>query len=214
MPEAGAADAQRERLYLVTPPRIGPEFVPLLERALATAPVACLRIDLGQAPEAEWRAAVDLLIPPCHAAEVALIVTDHWRLVAPLGLDGVHLGDARTAIREVRKALGADCIIGAFAGTSRHRGMVQGEAGADYVAFGPVGDTGMLGDDERAPDELFAWWNQMIEIPSVADGGVGEADAARLSPIADFIVPDRRFWDDPDPLARLAGFTGALAPTA
>ena len=208
---AGEPDLPRERLYLVTPPRVGPDFVPLLERALAAAPVACLRIDLGQAPEEEWRAAADLLTPACHAAEVALVVADHWRLVEPLGLDGVHLGDARTSLREVRKALGADRIVGAFAGASRHRGMVLAEAGADYVAFGPVGDTGLLGDEQRARDDLFQWWSEMIETPSVAEGGVAEADAARLSAAADFIVPDRRFWEAADPAARLGAYAAALA---
>lgn len=204
------SEIQRERIYLVTPPRVGPDFVPLLERVLAAAPIACLRLDIGDAPEEEWRAAIDLLTPPCHAAEVALVVANHWRLVAPLGLDGVHLGDARTPLREVRKALGPDRIVGAFAGSSRHRGMVLAEAGADYVAFGPVGDTGLLGDDERVPDELFEWWAEMIETPCVAEGGVTEADAARLAGAADFIVPDRRLWEAPDAPARLAACAAAL----
>ncbi len=204
-------DTPRERLYLVTPPQVDAAFLPLLERALATIPVACLRVDLVAADEADWRAAIDLVMPPCHAAEVALIVADHWRLVEPLGLDGVHLADGRTPLRDVRRALGADRIIGAHAGTSRHRGMVLAEAGADYVAFGPVGDSGLLGDDERAPDELFQWWSEMIETPSVAEGGVSEADALRLSATADFVTPDRRLWDDDDPAARLAAYARALA---
>lgn len=204
------ADERQERLYLVTPARPGPEFVPLLERALAEAPVACLRIDLGDAPEADWRAAIDLLMPPCHAADVAVVVANHWRLVEPLGLDGVHLLDSRASMRDVRKALGADRIIGAWAGASRHRGMVLAEAGADYVAFGPVGETGLLGDDERADDELFRWWSEMIETPCVAEGGVGEAEAARLATSTDFIVPDRRLWEAPDPVARLSACADAL----
>lgn len=204
------ADERQERLYLVTPARPGPEFVPLLERALAEAPVACLRIDLGDAPEGDWRAAIDLLMPPCHAADVAVVVANHWRLVEPLGLDGVHLLDSRASMRDVRKALGADRIIGAWAGASRHRGMVLAEAGADYVAFGPVGETGLLGDDERADDELFRWWSEMIETPCVAEGGVGEAEAARLATSTDFIVPDRRLWEAPDPVARLSACADAL----
>lgn len=212
MPNADAAGATPPaRLYLVTPPVIGPDFAALLARVFAAAPIACLRLDLGQAPEEEWRAAANLLMPPCHEAEVALVVADHWRLVAALGLDGVHLGDARTPLRDVRKALPRDSILGAFAGASRHRGMTAAEAGADYVSFGPVGDTGLLGDATRAPDELFAWWSEMIETPSVAEGGITEADAARLSATADFIVPDRRLWDDADPAARIGACAAALA---
>ena len=204
----------RARLYLVTPESMDPAcFAPLLGRVLGTGAVACVRLDLGAAPEEEWRAAADHLLPVCHEADVALVVAEHWRLVQPLGLDGVHLGGAgsgRTPVREVRKALGADRIVGGFAGASRHRGMTLAEAGADYVAFGPVGETGLLGDDARAGDDLFAWWSEMIETPCVAEGGVSEADAARLAPVADFVVPDRRIWGEPDPGAAIAAFATAL----
>ncbi|HIE71875.1 MAG TPA: hypothetical protein EYP98_17775, partial [Planctomycetes bacterium] len=54
-----------------------------------------------------------------------------------LGLDGVHLTDGSRSVRVARKELGPDAIVGAFCGTSRHDGMVAGEAGADYVALGP-----------------------------------------------------------------------------
>ena len=200
-----------ERLYLVTPERFDPAgFAPLLGRALGTGAVACVRLDLGTAPEQAWRAAADNLLQVCHAADVALVVAEHWRLVQPLGLDGVHLGSGQTPVREARKALGPDRIVGAFAGTSRHRGMTLAEAGADYVAFGPVGETGLLGDEARAGDELFGWWSEMIETPSVAEGGVTEAEAARLSAVADFLVPDRRLWQFPDPAAAISALAAAL----
>jgi thiamine-phosphate pyrophosphorylase len=202
--------APRERLYLVTPERLDPgAFAPLLERALGSGAVACVRLDLGAAAEGEWRTAVNHLLPVCHAADVPLVVAEHWRLVAPLGLDGVHL-IAGTPVREVREALGRDRIVGAFAGASRHKGMSLAEAGADYVAFGPVGETGLLGDAVRADDDLFQWWSEMIETPCVAEGGLTEADAARLSPMADFLVPDRRLWQAPDPVAAIAAFADAL----
>ena len=135
------------RLYLATPSDIAPaDLAPRLSAILATVPVACVRLDLGHgADEAAWTTAVNHLQPVCHEADVALVVTDHFRLVAPLGLDGVHLANSRTPIREVRKALGRDRIVGAFAGTSRHQSMVLAEAGADYVSFGPVRADSALG---------------------------------------------------------------------
>jgi len=145
------------RLYLVTPREFEPEpFATLLGRALAAHPVACLRLDLGAAPEEQWRAAVAHLLPVAQAHEVALVIAEHHRLVAPLGLDGVHLGASRVPVREVRKALGPDRIIGGFGGVSRHIGMTLANAGADYVALGPVGETGALGDGRRERSPLHA----------------------------------------------------------
>lgn len=197
------------RLYLITPVDFDPKpFAALAARALAAHGVACLRLDLGAAPEEQWRVAANHLLPVAHAHDVALVIADHHRLVAPLGLDGVHLTASRTPIREVRKALGPDRIVGAFAGTSRHIAITLAEAGADYIALGPVGETGALGDGSRAGDDLFQWWSEMIETPVVAEGGVTPADAARLAPFADFVVPDPGVWTAPE------GIEAALAPYA
>ena len=200
------------RLYLVTPEKFEPEaFAAVLDRALAAHPVACLRLDLGAAAEDEWRVAANHLLPVAHAHDVALVIAEHHRLVAPLGLDGVHLAASRVPVREVRKALGKDRIIGAFAGVSRHIAMTLAEAGADYVALGPVGETGALGDGIRAEDELFQWWAEMIETPIVAEGGVSPADAARLAAFADFVVPDPGVWAAPEGIeAALADYVEAL----
>jgi len=197
-----SGDKPPAQLYLVTPRSADPEVLARsLGEALLQHALACVRIDLGDAPEAEWRNAVNHLMPVTHAHEDALVIAEHHRLVGPLGLDGVHLGASRTPVREVRKALGPDRIIGAFGGTSKHTGMTLAEAGADYVSFGPVGDTGALGDGKLASDEIFQWWAEMIETPVVAEGGVGPVEAARLAPFADFIVPDPSVWSAPGGLA-------------
>ena len=204
------------RLYLVTPQQAAPgDLAARLAGILAEVPVACVRLSLAtEAGEADWTSAVNHLLPVCHAADVPLVVTDHYRLVAPLGLDGVHLAGSRTSVREVRKALGKDRIVGAFAGTSRHQGMTLAEAGADYVSFGPVRAGGALGDRETADDDLFAWWAEMIETPSVAEGGVTLEDARRLAGTADFIVPDHAVWAEEDVVAALKAFAEALPEIA
>jgi thiamine-phosphate pyrophosphorylase len=200
------------RLYLVAPDEGGPEDIAgAVAAALGEVAVACVRLELGaRAAEEEWVRAANHLLPVCHEAEVPLLVAEHYRLVAPLGLDGVHVADPRVPLRTVRRALGADRIVGAFAGASRHAGMTLAEAGADYVALGPVGDTGALGGAERAGDDLFQWWAEMIETPCVAEGAVSPEDVRRLEPYADFVVPDRRLWAEPEPLARLRAFAEAL----
>ena len=83
--------------------------------------------------------AADALRPVAHARDVPLVVADHFRLAARLGLDGVHLSDGARQVRAARKALGKDAIVGAFARASRHDGLTAAEIGADYVSFGPVG---------------------------------------------------------------------------
>ena len=111
----------------------------------------------------------------------------------------------------MRKALGADAIVGAFARASRHEGLTAGEIGADYVSFGPVGATG-LGDGTTAPLELFEWWSEMIEVPVVAEGGLTPDLAAALAAVADFLALGDEIWTAPDGARRRSPLRRAGSP--
>src|SRR3546814_4213555 len=53
------------------------------------------------------------LLPLCREAGVPMVVNDDWRLAADIGADGAHLGEDDGALREARRALGDDAILGA-----------------------------------------------------------------------------------------------------
>ncbi len=202
-----------QRLYLITPPVFEPApFAAALAAALDAGPVACVRLDLAAADEAAIGRAVDALKPVAEARDVALVLADHVTLARSLGLDGAHLRDASAAaVREARKTLGPDAVVGAFAGASRHKGMVAAEAGADYVALGPV-RAGALGDGTEADAALFEWWDEVIETPSVAEGGLTPEIAPSLAGCADFLAPRMSVWTHPDgPAAAVRAYAAALA---
>ncbi|MBZ0123178.1 MAG: thiamine phosphate synthase, partial [Roseovarius sp.] len=96
-----------------------------------------------------------------------------------------------------------------FCGASRHQGMTAGEAGADYIAFGPVGATA-LGDGTRAGRDLFEWWSQMIELPVVAEGALDEALIRDLAPVTDFFAIGAEIWNADDPAAALGRLAAAM----
>ena len=200
------------RLYLITPPVLTPGFTDSLGAALDTGTVACVRLQIDGSEDTIRRAA-DALRPVCAARDVPLAMTEHVRLVVPHGLDGVHLTDGGPqAVRSARAALGAERIVGAFGGATRHRAMLLAEAGADYVALGPV-QAGALGDGSEASADLFAWWDEMIETPSVAEGGLTPDFAASLR--ADFLAPRLSVWGHPDgPLVGLAAYAAIPARVA
>lgn len=193
------------QLYLVTPPEIDAGFADRLAAVLDAHPVACLRLDLATRDEDRVTRAADLTREVAHRFEVPLVVTDQPALVEPLGLDGVHLTDPRP-LRKLRADWGPDPIIGAFCGTSRHDGMGAGEAGADYVAFGPAGPV----SGERAEAELFQWWSEMIELPVVAEGVLDPETIAALAQATDFIALGEEIWVAEDPAARLLDLLAAL----
>ena len=192
------ATPDQPQLYLISPPVIEPErFAERLARLLDSFATACFRLDLATSDADTIRRAADILRETCHARDVAIVIGAHFRLVGELGLDGVHLKDGARTLREARRELGAEAIIGAHCGASRHSGMNAAEAGADYIAFGPVSDSA-LGDGALAGRDLFAWWSEMIEVPVVAEGGLTAERVTELAPVADFLALGAEIWEADD----------------
>ena len=199
---------EQPQIYLLTPPVFELSvFADQLAAVLDAHPVACLRLDLATRDEDRIARAADSCRVVAHTRDVAIVVTDHTGLAERLGLDGVHLSDAAKSVRDARKALGPDGIVGSFCGTSRHDGMTAGEAGADYIAFGPLAG---VADEAPAEDDLFAWWSEMIEVPVVAEGGLTADTVARLAPITDFLAIGEEIWNNKNPAAALARLTAAI----
>ena len=203
---------EQPQIYLITPPAFDPEpFSQTLARVLDGVEIACLRLDMAGRDEDRLARAADTLREVAHARDVALVITDHLLLAERLGLDGVHLSDAARSVRHARKTLGPDAIVGSFCGVSRHDGMTAGEAGADYVSFGPVGAS-TLEDGQRADPELFRWWSEMIEVPVVAEGALTLEDIRALAAITDFFGIGEEIWTRDDPLAALQEMVAACIP--
>lgn len=204
------AEIERPQIYLITPPEFElSEFPGRLAAVLDAHEVACVRLAMATRDEDRVARAADALRELAHARDIAIAIEEHVQLVERLGLDGVHLTDGSRSVRKTRKALGADAIVGAFCGTSRHDGMNAGEAGADYVSFGPVGESS-LGDGTRAEHELFAWWSEMIEVPVVAEGALSLETIRELAPVTDFFGIGEEIWRTEDPAATLGEMIAAM----
>ncbi|RMH48753.1 MAG: thiamine phosphate synthase [Alphaproteobacteria bacterium] len=204
------SDVERPQIYLLSPPAFALDaFTGLLQRVLDASPVACFRLAMATRDEGDVCRAADALREILHARDIPIVIADHLLLAERLGLDGVHLSDGARRVRKAREKLQKDAIVGAFCGASRHDGLTAGEAGADYVSFGPVGPTA-LGDGTVAERELFAWWSEMIELPVVAEGGLTAEVVADLAPITDFFGIGEEIWSQDDPVAALVHLTQGL----
>jgi len=194
----------RTRLYLITPPRIDDvaDFAATLETCLDAGDVACLQIrlkdgdTLNTAATREVAAAVTEM---CQSRGVVVIINDSPELALELGVDGVHVGASDMSVKDARALLGPDAVIGATCKDSRHLGMLAGEHGADYAAFGAFYPTNTKAETSPASLETLQVWQEMMELPCVAIGGI-TIDNARpvIEAGADFIAVSSGVWDHPD----------------
>jgi thiamine-phosphate pyrophosphorylase len=203
------------RLYLITPPKLDDlaAFGRLLAEALDAGDAAALQIRLKEAPDEIIAAAVDVLSPIAQARGVAVILNDRPDLAARLGCDGVHVGQTDMPYAEARKIMGRDAMIGVTCHDSRHLAMEAAEAGADYVAFGAFFPTTTKDAPTRAEPEILTIWQETMEVPCVAIGGITPQNAEGLVKAgADFLAVSAGVWADPQgPAAAVAAFNEAMA---
>ena len=202
------------RLYLITPPAVpDPEdFARDLERALDAGDVAALQVRIKPADDEEVRRVTSRLLPVAQARGVAVILNDRPDLARELGCDGVHVGQGDAPVAQARRLMGADAMIGATCHDSRHLAMEAAEAGADYVAFGAFFPTGTKETTHRPDPEILTIWQETMEIPCVAIGGITVETAGGLARAgADFVAVSAGVWGYPEgPAAAVAAFGRAL----
>lgn len=188
------------RLYLITPPALDDlaDFGRTLALALDAGDVAALQVRLKDVPDEVIAAAVDVIMPIAHSRDVAVILNDRPDLAAALGCDGVHVGQDDPPCGEARKIMGKAAMIGVTCHDSRHLAMEAAEAGADYVAFGAFFPTTTKDAATRAEPELLTIWQETMEIPCVAIGGITADNAEGLAAAgADFLAVSAGVWRHP-----------------
>ena len=92
------------RLYLITPPQIDDiaAFESVLDQALNGGDVACLQIRLKDVADSEICRLTEVILPACHAHDVAVLMNDRPDLAKSTGCDGVHIGQEDTPYSEAR----------------------------------------------------------------------------------------------------------------
>lgn len=194
---------ERTRLYLITPPVIADidGFAETLISALDAGDVACVQLRLKDGDgidQGATRALAAVIMGPVQARGIAVVINDSPSLALELGADGVHVGLEDVPVAEARRILGPDAIIGATCKDSRHHAMLAGEAGADYVAFGSFFPTATKAGATPADPAILSWWQETMELPCVAIGGITVERADSLVRAgADFLAVSAGVWNHP-----------------
>jgi thiamine-phosphate pyrophosphorylase len=189
------------RLYLITPPAIADlnAFAQTLDEALAAGDVAALQIRLKPADDAAIRTAVEVLAPIARRHDVAVLLNDRPDLAWATGCDGVHIGQEDGSLAEARRIMGPDAMIGVTCHDDRDLAWDAAEGGADYVAFGAFYPTDTKETVHRPSLDILTVWQETVETPCVAIGGITVDNAAELAQAgADFVAVSGGVWNHPD----------------
>lgn len=103
--------------------------------------------------------------------DAVFIINDYSDIASAVGADGVHLGQDDLPIREARKIIGKDKIIG-ISTHSLEQAMDAERDGANYIGFGPIFHT--MTKDAGSPKgiEILYEIKNQVHIPVIAIGGI------------------------------------------
>ena len=187
------------QLYLISPLDVGGSFPMRLREALEAGPVAAFQFRVKDIDPQEAVRLAEPLKAICDEFDVAFIVNDDVALARQVGADGVHLGQSDESLKVAREELGKDVQIGITCHDSRHLAMEAGEGGANYVAFGAFFPTDTKETHHKPELDLVRWWSEMMEIPSVAIGGITPENCQPLIDAgADFLAVCGAVWNHAD----------------
>lgn len=203
-------------LYLLTPPKFDlAPFGETLKSVLDTGAVDCLQLRLKDVSDDEIRTAIDAILPMCVDRDIPLILNDRPDIARKSGCDGVHVGEGDASYDEARAIMGEEHIVGVSCYDSRHKAMILGEKGADYVAFGAFYPTKTKKAKTSVTPEILEIWTTFTTVPCVAIGGITADNVAPLVLAgADFIAVTGGVWNHPDgPEAGAKAIKAAIAAT-
>jgi thiamine-phosphate pyrophosphorylase len=164
--------------------------------------VKAFQLRMKKAKDPEIITAASNMRPICRKYDVAFIINDRPDLVVKCEADGVHLGQEDMGVKEARRILGSERVIGVSCHASKDMAMQAAEAGADYVAFGAFYPTTSKPKEKVEKwgvptPEIIEWWSTYTTVPCVAIGGMTPENCAPLVRAgADFIAAITSVWDN------------------
>ena len=138
----------------------------------------------------------------CDKFDVPLLIDDRIDVCLASHCAGVHLGDEDMEIKDARRILGDNYIIGATA-KSVERAVQSEQEGADYLGVGAIYPTKTHVKTKITPVSVLKDINSSIDIRTVAIGGLNEDNMDVLKNSgASGIAVVRALMNDDNPQAK------------
>ena len=161
------------RLYLVTDSRLHKGYSVLEQVGLALqGGVKIIQIREKGLPVQDFIKVASEALKLTRAHNSFLIINDSVEIAKAVGADGLHLGQEDMSLKEARKILGGDVVIGVSVKTMGE--AIQAERdGADYVAVNGVLPTATKEDLGHLPGlEGVAKIRLSTDLPVIGIGGI------------------------------------------
>ncbi|WP_297438849.1 thiamine phosphate synthase [uncultured Clostridium sp.] len=174
---------ERLKLYLVTDSNIleGRDFYFEIEEALR-AGIKCIQLREKTLGGKEFLERAKKLRKITNKYNALLIINDRVDIAILSDADGVHVGQSDIPLKEVRKLLGDDKIIGVSTGSIELAKLAKKD-GADYIGVGAVFNTTTKLDANNVGIKMLSDIKESVDIPIVAIGGIKLSNLEQIKDI-------------------------------
>lgn len=169
-------------LYAITDEVLTPKSTILqqVEEALdAGAKVIQLRDK--SSTDAELENTAKALQQLCSKKGATFFINDRVQLARNIGADGVHVGFNDQTVRETRKEVGGQMLIGVSCYGDLERAKQAVQDGADYVAFGAFYPSKTKPKADVVSKEVISEAKKQLDVPVCVIGGIHRDNIAEIT---------------------------------
>lgn len=171
---------KRSRLYLILDkPAFGSRSLKSIYSAISGGKIDLIQLRDKKSAKSDLLKLAIKLSKRLRGSGTLFIVNDYVDLAIASGADGVHLGQDDLSLKEARRILGKDRIIGISCHNLAQALKAQNE-GADYIGIGPIYATATKPEYKPIGLKTLRKLKDKIEIPYFAIGDIREGNIREI----------------------------------
>ena len=188
----------RKFIYLISPNKINKNFYKNLDQVLASKKVKYFQLRLKSYPKSKIIRIGKKIRKITIKHKVNFIINDFPDLVNKIKADGCHLGQSDSSIKNSKKFLKTNKIIGVTCHGSKKLISAALEDKPDYLAIGSFFKSKLKPNAKRAKRNLIVWCKRKSKIPIVGIGGINNKNYKSLIKFGlNYLAISSFIWNNP-----------------
>ena len=188
----------RKFIYLISPNKINKNFYKNLDQVLASKKVKYFQLRLKSCPKSKIIRIGKKIRKITRKYKVNFIINDFPDLVNKIKADGCHLGQSDGSIKNSKKFLKTNKIIGVTCHGSKKLISAALEDKPNYLAIGSFFKSKLKPNAKRAKRNLIVWCKRKSKIPIVGIGGINNENYKSLIKFGiNYLAISSFIWNNP-----------------
>ena len=188
----------RRFLYLISPNKINQWFYKDLEEVLSSKKIKYFQLRLKRYSNSKLLRIAKKVKIITKKYKVKLIINDSPILAKKINADGCHLGQSDGSIKDARKLLKKNKIIGITCHGSKKLILNAIKEKPDYIAIGSFFKSKLKPHAKKAQKNLVKWSKQRTNLPIVAIGGINNRNYKVLMKFGvNYLAISSYIWNNP-----------------